>query len=185
MKFNKPPGWEELLKDKNLCKQWVDSYMGRKVLKETTLKPDIFLKKAKHNLDFANWVYGKHEKEIKSLFKDNNFYDWVICACYYSIYHSTLALMAQEKMSSKSHTATLCAVIYFYYHNQRVLEKEHIQLISASIEREDVEIINRAKSLRERASYNASETFEQTLADKSKNNAIKFLTKVQEILENL
>lgn len=179
----KLPDWREWLRNKELCKRWLDIYLRRSMLRKISWGKELYLKKAKHNLDFANWVKEKHKNEIPELFGKERFYDWVINSYYYAIYHAALALIAIKGLSSKSHNATLCAVIWFYYHKKKSLEKIDIELIRESIERKDIEIMTRTRDLRERASYDVSASFELGLVEKAKDNTVSFLKKVKEILE--
>ena len=54
------------------------------MLRENKLAKELHLRKAKHNLDFANWLKEKHKRELPELFGDERFYDWVINAYYYA-----------------------------------------------------------------------------------------------------
>jgi uncharacterized protein (UPF0332 family) len=139
-----------------------------------------------HNLDFGNWVYEKHKDEIKTLFGKERFFDWVIVIYYYAIYHAALALIASRNIFSKSHLATLCALILHFYHEKKI-EKEYVEIVAESIpyslEREDIETIVETKELRERVSYEVGYEFEESLARKAKRNAVKFIERVRDILE--
>lgn len=170
------------MKNKKLCRIWLENYFRKGILRKSSLSKQLYLEKAKHNLDFANWVKEKHKGEIRDLFGEERFYDWVINAYYYAIYHSALSLISVKGYSSKSHNATLCAVIWFYYHKQKALDENDIGLIKESVDREDIEIITRTKSLRERASYDASANFELKLVNKAQDNAVSFFNKVKDIL---
>lgn len=176
------PDWRVWVKDRRLCKRWLAGYFKKRILRKTRLGKELYLKKANHNLDFANWVKEKHKDEIPKLFGDERFYDWVVNAYYYAIYHAALALVSEKGYLPKSHNATLCAVIYFCYHKQKRLEKRDIKLIKESIDRKDIEILTKTKDLRERASYDVSASFELALVEKAKTNAVYFLNKVRVIL---
>ncbi len=178
----KKPDWKRWLADSRLCKKWFDGYVERGVLRKSRLGKELYLEKARHNLDFANWVKEKHKDELPELFGEERFYDWTVNAYYYAIYHAALALISVEGFSSKSHAATLCAVIWFFCHKRKMLEKKDIELIRESIDREDIEKITITKGLRERASYDVSVSFELVLVEKARENAVGFLSKVKEIL---
>ncbi len=182
----KRPDWKAWLKNRKECKKWNSFYLKNKVLRKQTLKPKDYLKKALHNLDFANWVYEKHKTEIKSLFGEERFFDWVIIIYYYAIYHAALALIASKNLFSKSHLATLNALILHFYHEKKI-EKEDVEIfvesISKALEKEDIEDIIETKELRERASYEAGYEFEESLVETAKSNATKFIEKVRHILE--
>lgn len=174
--------WEDWITNKRTCKRWLNVHSKKGMLRKKALSKMLYIQKARHNLDFANWVKQKHKEELPTLFGEERFYDWVINAYYYAIYHAALALISEKGYFSKSHNATLCAVIWFYYHQQRSLEKQDIKLISECIDKKDVEIIANTKSLRERASYAVSTSFELALVEEARANAISFLSKAKKIL---
>jgi len=178
----KLPDCNEWIRNSKLCRQWLESYVKRGILKKSNLRSILYLNKSRHNLDFANWIREKHKEEIPRLFGNERFYDWVINAYYYSVYHAALALIAEKGFSSISHNATVCAVIWFYYHQRKVLDKKDIEIIKDSINKEDIDIITKTKDLRERASYDVSSTFESGLSEIARNNAVYFLSKAKTIL---
>ncbi|MBU5678752.1 MAG: hypothetical protein QXJ96_03270 [Candidatus Aenigmatarchaeota archaeon] len=182
----KRPNWKVWLENRKECKKWNNFYLQKKILRKQSLKPKDYFIKALHNLDFANWIYEKHKNEIKNLFGEQRFFDWVIVIYYYAIYHAALALIASKNLFSKSHLATLNALILYFYHEKKI-EKEDVEIVIESIskvlEREDIETIVETKELRERASYGASYEFEESLVETAKSNAIKFIEKVRSILE--
>ncbi len=181
---SKIPDWHMWIKDECDCKEWMDEYSRKRVLRTETRTPQDFLKKAEHNLSFSNWLIDKHKDEIPRIFgMEENFYDWAISAFYYSIYHAAMALLAKLRVSSKSHSATLCAVIYQYYHKSKKLTKDDVALLSVYLGEDDIESFVRTKSLRERASYGISQGFEIMLTEEAKKNAEGFVNKVKEIIK--
>lgn len=182
----KKPDWKEWLNDKKVCKEWRDYYLKSGILRKGARKPEQYFKKAVHNLDFSNWLLEKHKDEIPSIFAEERFFDWVITGYYYSMYHAALALIASKNLFSKSHLATLCALVLYFYHENK-LSKEEIEIVAESIgktiDEKDVEIIVETKSLRERATYNVSYDFEESLVKTAKQNAIKFTENVRSILQ--
>ena len=141
--------------------------------KETVFLSKSHLKKAEYNLKFINYLNG-----------NKKFYDWIIVGCYYTIYHSALALITKKGFSSKNHLATLCSLIKFYYVQESILSKEEIELVSkSSLEKEEVSYFAYAKEKRETASYGLSEEFNKTEAEDLLKKTIQFLNKAREILE--
>ena len=177
------PDWRQWLRDERICREWFVSYEKRGVLRKDRLGKELYIRKSVHNLDFASWLKGKHENEIPETFGEERFYDWVISACYYSIYHGALALLSKKGYSTKSHSATLCGIILLYFHRGKMLGKKDIELIEKSINKDDIETIAKTKSLRERASYDVSANFELSLVERAIHDAAGFLQKVKEILE--
>ncbi|MCK5300169.1 MAG: HEPN domain-containing protein [Candidatus Aenigmarchaeota archaeon] len=175
--------WQTWIKDRHQCKRSLEIYMQKKVIKSNSLPAVEHLKKAEHNFSFANWLIERHSDIIPETFGDDeNFYDWAVNAYYYSIYHMALALISAKSLSSKSHSATLCAVIYHFFHATQALEQDDIELLGNCLTEKDIETFSEAKSLRERVCYGISRKFETDMADEAKDNAKKFLQKVRLIL---
>ncbi len=179
----KRPDWKLWLKDKKECKFWLDSYIGKKILRKVSDESKLHLKRTDHNLTFANWIIEKHKDEILEVFGGDTFYDWVISIYYYAIYHAALALMSKEGFTSKNHSATLCFLIYHHYHLQNALAKEDVELIASSLEKEDIETLGNSKELREKACYNLHESFEKMLAEQIREEAVDFANKIKLLLE--
>ncbi len=179
----KKPDWRVWIKDRKECKNWLKSYLRRGVLRKTGDESRLYLRKANHNLNFANWVFEKHKDEIPKIFRDETFYDWIISIYYYAVYHSALALISKERHSSKSHSASLCFLIYYNYHLQKALDKEDIEIIANSLDKEDIETIGDSKELRERASYDVHELFEKKLAEQAREKAVNFINKIRVLLQ--
>ena len=182
----KKPDWTAWVEDKKECLKWNRLYLKKGMLRRGSLKPRNYLKKSLHNLDFANWIYDKHKYEIKDFFEGESFFDWVIVIYYYAVYHGALALLASKNLSSKSHMATLNALILNFYHENEI-EKKDVEVvadsISKSLEKEDIKIFAGSKDLRERVSYGAGYNFEESLVKSSKKDVISFIEKVRSILE--
>ena len=136
----KKPNWKLWLKDKDECKQWLDTYIKKNILKKTKNESEIYARQAGHNLTFANWVSERHD-EIPTTYEKERFDDWIITVCYYAIYHSALALLSKEGYASKNHAATLCFLIYHHFHSQKALDEEDVELVAASLDREDIKTI--------------------------------------------
>ena len=179
----KKPDWKLWLKDKKECKFWLDSYIRKKILKRASDDSRLHLRRTDHNLTFANWIIEKHKDEILDVFGGDNFYDWVISIYYYAIYHAALALMSKESFTSKNHSATLAFLIYHHYHSQNALEKEDVELIVDSLNKEDIETLGVSKELREKACYDVHEMFEKRLAEQIKKQAIDFVNKIKTLLK--
>src|SRR3989338_2269590 len=179
----KKPDWKLWLKDKKECKFWLDSYIGKKILKKSSDESRLHLRRTDHNLLFANWIIEKHKDEIPEVFGGDTFYDWAISIYYYAIYHAALALMSKEGFKSKNHSATLAFLIYYHYHSQKALEKEDVELIASSLDKEDIETIGVSKELREKACYDVHESFEKRLAEQIKKDAVDFANKIKLLLK--
>ena len=85
-------------------------------------------------------------------------------------------------LSSKSHSATLCAVVYYFFHADRSLTEKDIELLSNYLNEDDIEAFSKTKSLREQVCYGDSREFERDILFEAKNNAERFMEKVRVIL---
>lgn len=178
------PAWEIWMQGKSKAEKSFKLYLKRKTIKKEPERGYLsksHMDKADNNIDFIN-----------HLLKEKRFYDWTIVGCYYAIYHSSLSLLSIKGYSSKSHLATLCALIYLYYsyddekpnEKTRILNKQDINLIiKSSIEKQEVSYFVEAKNKRESASYGI-EKHNQEQAKELKEKTISFVNKTKEILEN-
>ncbi len=179
------PDWKIWINNKGACARWLSEYIKKRILRKSIDNSKLHSKKSNHNLNFANWILEKHKDEIPKYFGKETFYDWVIDIYYYAIYHMALALMSKEGYESKNHSATLCFLINFHYHKQKVLDKEDVEFIAnyLSLDKKDLETLGMSKELREKASYDVHELFEQKLAKQIQEQAINFVNKIKGILE--
>jgi len=180
--MKKKPDWKEWIKDKKECEEWLDSYIKRKVIIKDTDESKLFLKKANHNLNFANWIVEQHNKEIPAFFGKETFYDWAISIYYYAIYHAALSLISKKGHKSRSHAATLCFLIHDYYHTKKAINKEDVELLAGQLSKEDIETIGTSKETREKASYDVHESFEKELAKTTQKQAVDFVNKIKNII---
>jgi uncharacterized protein (UPF0332 family) len=156
----KKPDWKIWIKDNKECKFWLDIYIKKGVLRRSINESRLYLRKTEHNLNFANWIFEKNNKKFE-IFNEENYYDWITNIYYYAIYHSALALLSKKRYQSKSHSATLCFLIYFYCHKNKELDFDDVELVASSLSqeelsKEDIEIIGASKELREKACYDVS-----------------------------
>ena len=176
----KKPDWKEWIEKKEECGKWLESYLKRGVLRKSSKNSKLYLKKSLHNLNFANWIFENSEMLKKEL--NDSFYDWIINIYYYAIYHAGISLMEKEGYNSKNHSATLCFLIYHHYHCEKELDVEEINLIASSLEKEEIETLGFSKELREKACYDVGESFEKSLAENIKEQAVSFVSKIRGIL---
>lgn len=179
----KKPDWKLWVDNMTECKSWLNLYIKNRILIKSSDESRLYLNKSDHNLIFANWLIEKQKNELKKLFKNEKFYDWIISIYYYAIYHSALALISKEGYKSKNHYATLCFLIYNNYHMQKNINTRDVEIVVGSLNKEDIQVIGFSKDLRERASYNINETFEEDLAQNIREQAVNFVNKIKFILK--
>jgi len=103
-----------------------------------------------------------------------------------------ISIIEYKGYSSKSHLATLCALINLYCKEpkegdgeEKKLSKEDIELVAKiSLDKEEVTYFVEAKNKRETASYGISGEFTKSEAENIKIKTVLFVNKVKEILEN-
>ena len=177
---------QKLIKNKKYCEMVFKKYVKIKVLRETNRKLfEKYLKKGLSNLEFGNFILTEHNYSIKEKLPKKIFYDWCITIYYYSIYHICLALTTKIGYESKSHLATINAIILFYYHKENILKKEDIDFIIEKIhlEKEDINLVLDSKDLREKACYGADKLFELSQTKKLQEQTVKFVNKIKFLLE--
>ena len=179
----KKPDWKNWIENLEECKVWLDKYIQTKIIRKSADESNLYLRKVDHNLNLANWIIEKHKDEIPEIFGEETFYDWVINIYYYAVYHSALALMNKEGYMSKNHSATICFLIYYNYHLQKIIDENDVKLIVSSLDKEDIETLGSSKELRERASYDIHEFFEKELANQTQERTLNFINKIKKLLK--
>jgi len=186
------PIWRDWLQSTKLCERSMKFFETPKIAAIKTLPKRIaqdnisgHLMKAYHNLDLANKVYNMHEGEATFRYEGENYFDWVITICYYSMYQASLAALAAVRKESETHTATVCALTYYFVHKNKKLGEEHLISLDmvAALAKQDVQKLVEKKEEREKASYDTSFMTQKGLAEKALTDAREFVAKIREILE--
>ncbi len=175
-----------LIKNKKYCEKLFKHYLKRKVLIKTNPEGyKKYLNKAISNLDLANFLLEEHNFSIKEKLPNRSYYDWCITIYYYSIYHTSLALLARLGYKSKSHFATLTAITLFYYHKDNMLKKEDIDFLlrRITLDRDEIDFVIESKELRERACYGVDESFNISITRELQEETVDFVNKIGGLLE--
>jgi uncharacterized protein (UPF0332 family) len=144
------------------------------------------LRKAFHNLSLANQIFDATQKsQLNVKYVGENYYDWVVTVCYYSMYQASLAALAAVRKSSENHSATVCALIHYYVHKKKRLNEQYLLSLNTirSLANQDVQKLIDTRFQRERASYDTSFATQLGLAQTSLSDARDFILKIREILE--
>jgi len=188
----KHPTWEDWLRDPEACEMSMRYFEKQKVsliktLPQRIAEEDVLghLKKAYHNLDLANKVFHMHEEEPRFRYVGENFFDWVITVCYYAMYQASLAALAAVGKTGKVHTATVCALTYYYVHKRKRLGERYLISLDliGRLARQDVQKLMEKKEEREKAAYDTSFATQRGLAERALTDAREFVAKIREILE--
>jgi len=153
-----------------------------------------FLTKSRKNFSVANLLFKISEKEdtrkLLNLASDFEMFDWVIIVSYYAMYTSALAALAKHGFKSKSHTATITVLEYYYIPKNKeedktkTLEQKDIhKLVKAhALSEQLISKLIQIKSRRETAQYDATPSITEEMAKTSLDDADEFITKIEEIL---
>ena len=161
-----------LLQSKNEINDRIKFYLEKKILiLDHVPKEEVkgHLEKADHNLQFVN-----------STLK-NNFNDWVLVGCYYTLYHIALALILNKGYISKSHDATLCVLIKEHY---KELDVDDLKLLNnIYLDNEDILFYVQSKQEREKATYSTQILFDKANVKQIVMKTRLFSSKAKEILK--
>lgn len=118
-------------------------------------------------------------------YRGESFYDWVITISYYAMYQACLAALAAVRKVGENHTATVCALIYYYIHRRKRLGKDYLLSLDTikSLAQQDIHVLIEKRFQREKASYNTGFTTEIGIAQTALSDAREFVLKIREILE--
>lgn len=175
---------KKLTKEKQYCEDLFNHYAKIKILKKTNPDYKKHVNKALSNLELANFLLEEHNFSIKEKLPDRKYYDWCITIYYYSVYHSSLALLAKLGYKSKSHLATLTAITLFYFHKDNVLKKEDIDFLleKINLEAKEIDFVIESKDLREKACYGVDELFNLSVAKTLQQQTADFVNKIKGLL---
>ncbi len=186
------PTWQDWLRSAKLCEGSMRFFEKPRIAAIKTLPKRIaqdnvvgHLRKAYHNLDLANKVFDMHEGKQTFRYEGENYFDWVITICYYAMYQASLAALAAVRKEGETHAATVCALIYYYVHEEETQGRIHdfLGLNSSFGKRQDVQKLVEKKEEREKASYDTSFTTQKGLAERALTDAREFVAKIRGILE--
>jgi len=159
-----------LRKDKSLDEK-IGFYLKKKILVKQNLSESEIkghIEKAEHNLNFVKDVL-------------DNYSDWAVVGCYYSLYHISLALILKKGYSSKNHDATLSILIKEYF--QKEFTSEDIELLNnAYLNNEDILFYAKSKEEREKASYSTQILFDKKTISHLRERTLLFIRKSMNIL---
>ncbi len=126
------------------------------------------IEKAKHNLRAA-------EHCLKG------FGDWVVSQCYYTMYHSLLAILFKKGYESRNHECTINAVDYLIETKEIIFDKEDISYIRTAEQMTPKD----AKSLREEFQYGTKTKVNEILLNELLKKSKEIVEKVEILLNEL
>lgn len=174
----------KLTKERQYCEELFNYYIRIKTIKKTNPDYKKYINKAVSNLELANFLLEEHDFSIKEKLPNRKYYDWCITIYYYSIYHTSLALLAKLGYKSNSHFATLATITLFYFHKDNILKKEDIDFLleKINLEEKEIDFVIESKDLRERACYEVDELFNISITKMLQKQTVDFVNKIKELL---
>jgi len=166
------------------------SNLPRGLVKDETIKnlTQKYLERANKNLDLMNIISqlssNKEVQKILKLPEDYSNDEWIIITAYYSMYVSTLALLAKIGYKSDNHTATIIALEKFFV-KKELIGQEYLAMfkhVHSQINEHDVSSLSQGKEDRETAQYDVTKATTHAIAEASMKNAYEFVAKVRSII---
>lgn len=190
--MRRAPTWEDWVNNPRVCEQSLRYFERHGQIKRLNVKQagdDVVghLKKAIHNVSFANQIFdGNQNGQLRTTYSGENYYDWVITICYYSMYQACLSALAAVRKSGENHSASVCVLVYHYVHKRKRLNEQYLLALDRirTLANQDVQKLVERRFDREKASYDTGYTTQVGLAQTALSEARDFVLKVREILED-
>ena len=125
-------GWRDWLRNARLCNQSMKYFERQGLIRRlgTNVATDNVLghlRKAYHNLRLANRLFEMHESnQFEFQYEGETNFDWIVTMCYYAMYQACLAALAAVRKTGETHAATVCAMVYHYFHKRKRLNEEYL-----------------------------------------------------------
>lgn len=184
-------GWRDWLRNARLCNQSMKYFERQGLIRRlgTNVATDNVLghlRKAYHNLRLANRLFEMHENnQFEFQYEGETNFDWIVTMCYYAMYQACLAALAAVRKTGETHAATVCAMVYHYFHKRKRLNEQYLLALEqvGTLASQDIQKLIASKEQREKVSYDSSFLTQRGIAQAALNDSREFVTKVREILE--
>ncbi len=184
-------GWRDWLRNARLCNESMRYFEKHGLIQRlgTNVATDNVqghLRKAYHNLRLANRLFDMHENnQFEFRYEGETNFDWIVTMCYYAMYQACLAALAAVRKTGETHIATVCAMVYHYFHKEKRLNEQYLLALEqvGTLASQDIQKLIASKEQREKVSYDSSFRTQQGIAQAALNDSREFVTKVREILE--
>lgn len=144
-----------------------------------------FLSKARHNLttmSILSQLTDENARQTLSVPSEYSPDEWVVVCGYYAMYMAALSALAKAGYKSKSHTATLCALEELFVRRKH-LEPEFVRMLDMHrVQPEDIEALSLARDRREIAQYSVTRKTTHALAAKTKEDAYRFVQRMERLV---
>ena len=185
------PTWRDWIRNASICFRSVSYFENQgaiKRLQANVAKDNVIghLRKANHNLRLANKLFDLQENnQFDFSYDGETNFDWVVTIGYYTMYQFCLAALAAVQKVGENHAATVCALIYYYFHKKKRLNEQYLISLDqiGALASQDVQKLVASKEQREKVSYDSSFVTQRAIAQVALTDAREFVAKVREILE--
>ncbi len=145
-----------------------------------------YMRKARNNIVtmelLGKSINFKSNLELPDDYDPN---EWVVITGYYSMYMSALAVLAKLNYKSRNHSATIKALEHFFV-KKKLLEKEYLgSLEKIKIKKEEIEMLTKIRHQREIAQYSVTKKTSKNIAEETKQDAHKFVNRMEELFDSL
>lgn len=143
-------------------------HRGLKKVQPDMEKANEYIKKAIHNLNVMQYLMK------------GGFVDWAVSACFYTMYHCLLAILAKHGYESRNQECTFAAVEVLIKEKKAGISLEQLKKIASFNEKSTSEEIIK---LREKFQYGTETVLDSTIVKKLVDEAKEFIEIVREDLK--
>lgn len=143
-------------------------HRGLKKVQPDMEKANEYIKKAIHNLNVMQYLMK------------GGFVDWAVSACFYTMYHCLLAILAKHGYESRNQECTFAAVEVLIKEKKAGISLEQLKMIASFDEKSTSEEIIK---LREKFQYGTETVLDSTIVKKLVDEAKEFIEIVREDLK--
>lgn len=143
-------------------------HRGLKKVQPDMEKANEYIKKAIHNLNVMQYLMK------------GGFVDWAVSACFYTMYHCLLAILAKQGYESRNQECTFAAVEVLIKEKKAGVSLEQLKSIASFDEKSTSEEIIK---LREKFQYGTETVLDSTIVKKLVDEAKEFIEIVREDLK--
>lgn len=147
---------------------------------------EAYMKKSRGNIITMELLSKSRSfRNVLGLPEDYDPNEWVVITAYYAMYMAALSVLAKLGFRSKNHTATSIALEEFFV-EKKLLDRKFLEILEkVRLQKEEIEELRRAKDRREIAQYSVTKRTTMELADETKEDAHKFVNRMEEIFDSL
>jgi uncharacterized protein (UPF0332 family) len=150
------------------------------------------MEKARHNLLVGRIMFelssnDTYKTAIPIMSKQFMCYDWVISACYYSMFHAATAAIGSLGLRARTHEALIVSLEYHLHYQKKALGTEDIAKLKKArqLEKEYVSSLWSAKTARNIAHYETGERFSKKESEELIVSAKQFIKRIEDFFQQI